>query len=162
HDFPDLWFSWRYQIRCLTAKGYRVIAIDNLGHGEKKQYYIDSHLEKGYHGAIYYRRTFRRTFRLNHANELPYVDEPYSVPTLLAMFEKDPILHPTYIRTVSKRDFVVLETTRISKGTHSIQTENPVAVNSELERYLEKFFWKEGGRQSVREWGESRFVVGVE
>ncbi|KAF9314074.1 hypothetical protein BG003_004537 [Podila horticola] len=37
HDFPDLWFSWRYQIRCLTAKGYRVIAIDNLGHGETDQ-----------------------------------------------------------------------------------------------------------------------------
>jgi len=34
HGFPDLWFGWRKQIQFLATKGYHVIAIDNLGHGE--------------------------------------------------------------------------------------------------------------------------------
>ncbi|KAF9371803.1 hypothetical protein CPC16_002844 [Podila verticillata] len=243
HGFPDLWFGWRNQIRFLATKGYRVIAIDNLGHGEtdqprcvglnvlpyrckalctnfvelldqlnvskavfvghdcagnpyreptaayfgvhemaaenpafsyfidlekpegdyifgtdfatqsqvmfnitfdgkpgtsaqEKQYYIDSYSKQGFHGAVNY----YRTFRLNYADELPFVDKPYTVPSLLITVENDPVLHPAYISTISKKDFVDLEMTSISEGTHFILTENPDAVNNELDRYLGKFF----------------------
>lgn len=56
------------------------------------------------------------------------------------MVENDPVLHPAYINTISKKDFVDLEITSISEGTHFIHTENPDAVNKELDRYLGKFF----------------------
>jgi len=34
HGFPEMWWSWRYQIRALTAAGYRVIAPDLRGYNE--------------------------------------------------------------------------------------------------------------------------------
>ncbi|XP_019180637.1 PREDICTED: bifunctional epoxide hydrolase 2-like isoform X2 [Ipomoea nil] len=34
HGFPELWFSWRYQILFLAAKGYRAVAPDLRGYGE--------------------------------------------------------------------------------------------------------------------------------
>ncbi|KAF9087743.1 hypothetical protein BGX27_002862, partial [Mortierella sp. AM989] len=34
HGFPDLWYSWRYQIDYLVSLGhYRVVALDLLGYG---------------------------------------------------------------------------------------------------------------------------------
>ncbi len=32
HGFPEFWFSWRYQIPFLAARGFRVIAPDLRGH----------------------------------------------------------------------------------------------------------------------------------
>lgn len=32
HGFPEMWFSWRYQIRALAAAGFRVIAPDQRGY----------------------------------------------------------------------------------------------------------------------------------
>ncbi|KAG0039479.1 hypothetical protein BGZ82_008115 [Podila clonocystis] len=60
-----------------------------------------------------------RTFPLNHADELPNVDKPPIPPLSLIMVEQDPILHKEYIRTISKKDFVALETTSIFEGTLS-------------------------------------------
>jgi pimeloyl-ACP methyl ester carboxylesterase len=34
HGFPELWYSWRHQLRALAAAGYRAIAPDQRGYGE--------------------------------------------------------------------------------------------------------------------------------
>ena len=34
HGFPELWYSWRHQMRALAAAGLRVIAPDQRGYGE--------------------------------------------------------------------------------------------------------------------------------
>nr|XP_039261424.1 bifunctional epoxide hydrolase 2-like [Styela clava] len=34
HGFPELWYSWRYQIPALASVGYRVIAMDQRGYGD--------------------------------------------------------------------------------------------------------------------------------
>ncbi|KAJ3526003.1 hypothetical protein NM688_g8317 [Phlebia brevispora] len=33
HGFPDFWYGWRYQIKPLVDRGYRVIVPDMLGYG---------------------------------------------------------------------------------------------------------------------------------
>ncbi len=33
HGFPELWYSWRHQLRALSAAGYRAIAVDVRGYG---------------------------------------------------------------------------------------------------------------------------------
>lgn len=34
HGFPELWYSWRYQIPALAAAGYHVVAPDQRGYGQ--------------------------------------------------------------------------------------------------------------------------------
>lgn len=34
HGWPELWYSWRHQIRDLAAAGYRVVAPDQRGYGQ--------------------------------------------------------------------------------------------------------------------------------
>jgi pimeloyl-ACP methyl ester carboxylesterase len=34
HGFPEIWYSWRHQLRALAAAGYRAIAPDQRGYGE--------------------------------------------------------------------------------------------------------------------------------
>jgi soluble epoxide hydrolase / lipid-phosphate phosphatase len=34
HGWPELWFSWRHQLRALSAAGFRAIAPDMRGYGE--------------------------------------------------------------------------------------------------------------------------------
>lgn len=34
HGFPEMWWSWRFQIDALAAAGFRVIAPDQRGYGE--------------------------------------------------------------------------------------------------------------------------------
>jgi len=34
HGFPELWYSWRHQLRALAAAGFRAIAPDQRGYGE--------------------------------------------------------------------------------------------------------------------------------
>ncbi len=34
HGFPELWYSWRHQIRALAAAGFRAIAPDQRGYGD--------------------------------------------------------------------------------------------------------------------------------
>ncbi len=34
HGFPELWYSWRYQIPALAGAGFRAIAPDMRGYGE--------------------------------------------------------------------------------------------------------------------------------
>ena len=33
HGWPELWYSWRHQIRALAEAGYRVVAPDVRGYG---------------------------------------------------------------------------------------------------------------------------------
>ena len=33
-DFPEIWYSWRHQLKALAAAGFRVIAPDQRGYGE--------------------------------------------------------------------------------------------------------------------------------
>jgi soluble epoxide hydrolase/lipid-phosphate phosphatase len=39
HGFPELWYSWRYQIPALAAAGFRAIAPDLRGYGETDKPY---------------------------------------------------------------------------------------------------------------------------
>ena len=34
HGFPEIWYSWRHQLKALSAAGFRVIAPDQRGYGE--------------------------------------------------------------------------------------------------------------------------------
>ncbi len=34
HGFPEMWYSWRHQIRALAKAGFRAIAPDQRGYGE--------------------------------------------------------------------------------------------------------------------------------
>jgi len=34
HGFPEIWYSWRHQMRALAAAGYRALAPDQRGYGE--------------------------------------------------------------------------------------------------------------------------------
>lgn len=34
HGFPELWYSWRYQILDLSSRGYRAVAPDLRGYGD--------------------------------------------------------------------------------------------------------------------------------
>jgi pimeloyl-ACP methyl ester carboxylesterase len=34
HGFPELWYSWRHQVRALDEAGYRVLAPDMRGYGD--------------------------------------------------------------------------------------------------------------------------------
>jgi soluble epoxide hydrolase/lipid-phosphate phosphatase len=34
HGFPELWYSWRHQLRALSEAGFRAIAPDQRGYGE--------------------------------------------------------------------------------------------------------------------------------
>jgi pimeloyl-ACP methyl ester carboxylesterase len=34
HGFPEIWYSWRYQITALAEAGFRAIAPDLRGYGE--------------------------------------------------------------------------------------------------------------------------------
>lgn len=34
HGFPESWYSWRHQIRALSAAGFRVVAPDQRGYGD--------------------------------------------------------------------------------------------------------------------------------
>ncbi|XP_078439846.1 epoxide hydrolase 3-like [Wolffia australiana] len=34
HGFPELWYSWRHQISCFAARGFRAIAPDLRGYGD--------------------------------------------------------------------------------------------------------------------------------
>ena len=34
HGFPELWYSWRHQIRALADAGFRAIAPDQRGYGD--------------------------------------------------------------------------------------------------------------------------------
>jgi pimeloyl-ACP methyl ester carboxylesterase len=34
HGFPELWYSWRHQLKALAEAGYRVVAPDQRGYGQ--------------------------------------------------------------------------------------------------------------------------------
>ena len=34
HGFPEIWYSWRHQMKALAAAGFRAIAPDQRGYGE--------------------------------------------------------------------------------------------------------------------------------
>ena len=34
HGFPELWYSWRYQLPALSAAGFRAVAVDMRGYGQ--------------------------------------------------------------------------------------------------------------------------------
>src|SRR6266566_7016010 len=37
HGFPELWYSWRYQLPALAQAGYHVVAPDLRGYGRTDQ-----------------------------------------------------------------------------------------------------------------------------
>jgi pimeloyl-ACP methyl ester carboxylesterase len=39
HGFPELWYSWRFQIPALAAAGFRVVAIDQRGYGRSSKFW---------------------------------------------------------------------------------------------------------------------------
>jgi pimeloyl-ACP methyl ester carboxylesterase len=34
HVWPELWYSWRHQLKALAEAGYRVVAPDQRGYGK--------------------------------------------------------------------------------------------------------------------------------
>ena len=34
HGFPEIWYSWRHQLRALADAGFRAIAPDQRGYGD--------------------------------------------------------------------------------------------------------------------------------
>jgi pimeloyl-ACP methyl ester carboxylesterase len=34
HGFPELWYSWRHQLKALAEAGYHVLAPDQRGYGQ--------------------------------------------------------------------------------------------------------------------------------
>ncbi len=39
HGFPELWYSWRFQLPALAAAGYRAVAIDQRGYGRSSKFW---------------------------------------------------------------------------------------------------------------------------
>ena len=37
HGFPELWYSWRHQMKALADAGFRAIAPDQRGYGETER-----------------------------------------------------------------------------------------------------------------------------
>ena len=39
HGFPELWYSWRFQLPALAAAGYRAVAYDQRGYGRSSKFW---------------------------------------------------------------------------------------------------------------------------
>jgi pimeloyl-ACP methyl ester carboxylesterase len=39
HGFPELWYSWRFQMPVIAQAGYRVVAIDQRGYGRSSKFW---------------------------------------------------------------------------------------------------------------------------
>lgn len=39
HGFPELWYSWRFQIPAIAKMGYRVVALDQRGYGSSSKFW---------------------------------------------------------------------------------------------------------------------------
>jgi pimeloyl-ACP methyl ester carboxylesterase len=39
HGFPELWYSWRFQMPAIADAGYRVVAIDQRGYGNSSKFW---------------------------------------------------------------------------------------------------------------------------
>lgn len=39
HGFPELWYSWRFQLPALAAAGYRAVALDQRGYGRSSKFW---------------------------------------------------------------------------------------------------------------------------
>ena len=37
HGWPEFWFSWRSQMKCFSARGYKIAAMDVRGYGESSK-----------------------------------------------------------------------------------------------------------------------------
>ncbi|ORZ21873.1 Alpha/Beta hydrolase protein [Lobosporangium transversale] len=103
---------------------------------EEKQYYIDQYTRSTFHGGL----NLYRATTLNFQDDLPFAGKLYTVPSLLAIIDQDPLVTPEYVAMFSKDIFVELEQTHITEGGHNVLVENPVAVNKILSEYLAKFF----------------------
>lgn len=38
HGFPEFWYSWRHQLKALSAAGYRAVAYDQRGYGRSSKF----------------------------------------------------------------------------------------------------------------------------
>ncbi|KAF9125313.1 Bifunctional epoxide hydrolase 2 [Mortierella sp. 14UC] len=143
-------FSYMHEFESPEVEGWYdgnvntfAIAFFNMVYGtrpgtnvEEKKFYIDSFTRTTFHGALNY----YRASRVNHKDELPYLNKPYTVPSLLIVVETDPVLVPSYVRAVPKDLFLDLEQSSIATGGHNVHTENADEVNQELSRFLNKVF----------------------
>lgn len=39
HGFPELWYSWRFQMPVIAEAGYRVVAVDQRGYGSSSKFW---------------------------------------------------------------------------------------------------------------------------
>ncbi len=39
HGFPELWYSWRYQLPAIAAAGFRAVAFDQRGYGRSSKFW---------------------------------------------------------------------------------------------------------------------------
>ncbi|KAI1311916.1 Bifunctional epoxide hydrolase 2 [Mortierella claussenii] len=105
---------------------------------EEKEYYIKQFTRTSFHGGYNYYRAPAH----NHAYDKQFIGKRYTVPSLLATIEKDPMITPSYVAVFPTDIFESLEVVNIPEGGHNVLTENPEAVNKILAEYLAKFFVK--------------------
>ncbi|KAF9181390.1 hypothetical protein BGZ51_005457 [Haplosporangium sp. Z 767] len=136
-DEPETWFDG--DTKQQSEAFFGIIYAPGVGTSiEEKQYYIKTYTKTGFHGGLNY----YRAARINYEEELDYIGKPYTVPSLMILVEKDPILTPAYVASFKTDLFEDLQRDSIEEGGHNVHTENPEGLNRALDAYLTKFFAK--------------------
>ncbi|KAF9978721.1 hypothetical protein BGZ73_000731 [Actinomortierella ambigua] len=107
---------------------------DEAGCTEKdREVYVRNFETGGWHGPLNY----YRTLHVNYLDDVELLGKKLQVPTLLVVVRGDPILTQRYCRNVPK-DFIETYEETWVHGGHFILSEDPVAVNSRIEDYLNR------------------------
>jgi pimeloyl-ACP methyl ester carboxylesterase len=124
HGFPDLWYSWRYQLPALASAGFHAVAVDMRGYGQSdrpeaidqytllhlvgdmvglldalgvQQAVIAGHdwgAVVAWHAALLRPDRFRAVIALS----LPYLQRSPVAPTLVMPRRKDAVFYPLYFQ----------------------------------------------------------------
>ncbi|KAG0314082.1 Bifunctional epoxide hydrolase 2 [Dissophora globulifera] len=134
---PETWFDGN--AKTVAVALHNIMYASSVGtSAEEKQYYIDQYSRTSLHGSLNH---FRATY-LNWEDELPYVGQPYLIPSLMIVLESDPILTPAFVASYSTDSIKNLEQVVIKTGGHNVHSDNPEDLNRVLDTYLAKVLGK--------------------